>query len=328
MILDALVPTGYSVRPSGGNLYDRHVLAGLAAAGWQVSVHEVDSATEVDRVLGGLPHQSLVLADSLVASMGASMLLDSPATVVPLMHMLFGGPLEHVLLSQAPAVITTSTWTRAVVVAEHAVDPRRVHVAAPGVDPAARSPGTGTGADLLCVAALTPAKGHDVWLAALATLTDLTWRCTLVGALEDATWVDSLRKQAADFGIGDRVHITGELVGQPLQEAWSRADLLVVPSRTETFAMVVTEALARGLPVVASAVGGVPEALGELEDGTRPGMLVRPGDPRPLARALRRWLEDEPLRIWLRRSAAARVCRLHRWSRTSDLVARALEAAR
>ena len=60
-----------------------------------------------------------------------------------------------------------------------------------------------------------------------------------------------------------------------LARSYAAADLLVLASRAETYGMVVTEALARGLPVVAAEVGGVPEALGHGADGTRPG-LARP----------------------------------------------------
>lgn len=336
MILHFLVPEGFATRPSGGNVYDRHVLADLLAAGWRVVIHEVDTATgdtagAVDRVLARLPERSLVLVDSLVASGAAgaaAVCLAAPVRVVPLVHMLFDTPLEHELLCEAAVVITTSAWTANLLVTRHGVDPRRVHVATPGVDLAPRSPGTAAGTELICLAALTPGKGHDVLLDALALLTDLDWRCRLVGSLEqDREQVDALRKQAADRGINERVDFVGELVGDGLTAAWSRADLLVLPSRAETYAMVVTEALARGLPVVASAVGGVPEALGEIDDGTRPGMLVRPDDAAALARALRRWLEDEPLRRWLRRAAGARRASLRRWPLTAARVARALESA-
>jgi glycosyltransferase involved in cell wall biosynthesis len=91
--------------------------------------------------------------------------------------------------------------------------------------------------------------------------------------------------------------------------------------------MVVTEALARGLPVVAAEVGGVPEALGHGADGTRPGLLVPPDDPAALRDALRSWLEDADLRRRLRRAARERRASLSGWSRTTSVLADVLTGA-
>jgi glycosyltransferase involved in cell wall biosynthesis len=91
--------------------------------------------------------------------------------------------------------------------------------------------------------------------------------------------------------------------------------------------MVVTEALARGLPVVAAEVGGVPEALGHGADGTRPGLLVPPDDPRALRDALRRWLGDPGLRRRLRRAARERRASLAGWTTTTAVVGDVLTGA-
>jgi glycosyltransferase involved in cell wall biosynthesis len=88
-------------------------------------------------------------------------------------------------------------------------------------------------------------------------------------------------------------------------------------------------ALARGLPVVAADVGGVPEALGHGVDGTRPGLLVPPDDPHALGAALSSWLRDAGLRTRLRRAARERREGLVGWSTTTSVVAGVLaEAAR
>jgi glycosyltransferase involved in cell wall biosynthesis len=91
--------------------------------------------------------------------------------------------------------------------------------------------------------------------------------------------------------------------------------------------MVVVEALARGLPVVAAEVGGVPEALGHGADGTRPGLLVPPGDSVALREAIESWLEDAELRRRLRRAARERRESLAGWSTTTAVVADVLERA-
>jgi glycosyltransferase involved in cell wall biosynthesis len=91
--------------------------------------------------------------------------------------------------------------------------------------------------------------------------------------------------------------------------------------------MVVTEALARGLPVLATEVGGVTEALGHGADGIRPGLLVAPDDPAALGAALRTWLVDAELRGRLRRAARGRRASLRRWPATTAVVAGVLAGA-
>jgi glycosyltransferase involved in cell wall biosynthesis len=91
--------------------------------------------------------------------------------------------------------------------------------------------------------------------------------------------------------------------------------------------MVIAEALARGLPVVAAEVGGVPEAMGRGADGTTPGLLVPPDDPAGLRDALRTWLEDAGLRRRLRLAARERRASLVDWSTTTSAVAEALQGA-
>jgi glycosyltransferase involved in cell wall biosynthesis len=232
---------------------------------------------------------------------------------------------EGAVLAAAAAVVTTSTWTRGRLLDRHSLRPDRVHVAQPGADPADIAPGTPGGGELLCVAAVAPHKGHDVLLAALAMIRHLPWQCTWVGRLDrDRGFVERLRSQARALGISDRVRTTGPLTGAGLETAYAGADVLVLASRGETYGMVVTEALARGLPVVATAVGGLPEALGRGPEGSSPGLLVPPGAPGPLAEALRAWLGDADLRRQLRHAAEQRRATLPGWSSTADLVSRVI----
>jgi glycosyltransferase involved in cell wall biosynthesis len=316
-----LVPAGFGERPSGGNVYDRRVQAGLVGLGWDVVTHEVTpDAAPV------LPDRAVALVDSLVASWWGESLLASPATIVPLLHMTFETPGERELLAAAPVVVTTSGWSRHRLVDDHGLAPTRVHVAAPGVDMADPAPGTASGGELVCVASVIPGKGHDLLLSALGALTDLDWRCTMVGRVDlDPDFVDGLHKSAADAGTCARLRFAGALPHDEVRAAYAAADLLVLASRGESYAMVVTEALAHGIPVVATAVGGVPEALGHADDGSTPGVLVRPGDVAGLAGVLRRWLEEPPRRQRLRRSAAQRRLTLTSWSQTAARVAAALE---
>jgi glycosyltransferase involved in cell wall biosynthesis len=225
------------------------------------------------------------------------------------------------MLSAAAAVITTSVWSRRRLIELYQLPGDRIHVAQPGVDPADLAVGTAAGQALLSVAAVIPGKGHDVLLEGLATMTDLSWHCVCVGSLDrDPAFVDVLRRHALERGLAGRVSFRGTATGVNLDRAYGAADVLVLASRAETYGMVVTEALAHGLPVITTDVGGVAEALGHGTDGVRPGLLIPPDEPRALADALRSWLGGAELRARLRRAALERRRSLREWSTTTSTI--------
>ena len=299
-----IVPEGIDdpARSSGGNTYDRRVCDGLAALGWTVHEHAVG---DLARALAGIPDGAVVLVDGLIAAPEAMVPEADRLRQVVLLHMPLGDQRE--MLAATDAVVVTSAWTRRRLAELYGV---AAHVAEPGVDAAELAPGTAAGDALLCVAAVTPGKGHDVLLDALATVDDLAWRCTCVGSLDrDPVFAGDVRRRA------DRVRFTGSRTGPELGRAYAGADLLVLPSRAETYGMVVTEALARGVPVIAADVGGVSEALGH------GGLLVPSEDPAALGGALRRWLCEPELREGLRRAAQERRASLRGWEETTADVA-------
>jgi glycosyltransferase involved in cell wall biosynthesis len=309
--LHFVVPVGIDdrTRPSGGNVYDRRLGTELVKAAWDVYEHHVADEAELATVLAGLPDGATVLVDGLVGATAPTMVAESERLrLVVLLHMTVA---EGEVLHAADAVLTTSRWARQWVVEHHGLAPGRVHVAVPGMDPGPRAVGSAAGDRLLCVGPVTPDKGHDVLLAALSELSDLEWRCTCVGALDlDPGFVDDLRSSA----VADRVTFTGPLTPRQLEEAGSATDLVVSASRRESYGMAVAEGLARAIPVVATDVGGHPEAVGAA------GLLVPVGDERALADALRRWLTDDTLRERLRGLAAERRTTFATWPQTARLV--------
>jgi glycosyltransferase involved in cell wall biosynthesis len=342
-----VVPAGIDdpARPSGGNGYDRRIARGLAAKSWTVHLHEIpgswpspdaNSLEALAAVVHAIPDDAVVLLDGLVASPAPDVLTSEADRLrlgvvvhMPLGHGAVDDDVrqrEGSVLRAAASVVTTSAWSRRALLDLYSLPGDRVHVAEPGVDPADLAPGTDTAGALLSVAAVIPGKGHDLLLDALASLTDLRWQCRCVGSLErDPAFVERLRHCVLDAGMNDRVLFSGPQAGADLAGSYAAADVLVLPSRAETFGMVIAEALARGLPVVAADVGGVPEALGHGMDGTRPGLLVPPEDAAALRDALRSWLEDVGLRRRLRAAARERRLSLADWSTTVSAVAAALE---
>ena len=208
----------------------------------------------------------------------------------------------------------------------YAIPAHRVHVARPGVDRVATPPRPVRGR-LICVGALGRHKGQDLLVEALAGLAEQDWHCVLAGPLDrDRAYVERLQARITRLGYGHRIRLSGVLTGTALSHAYTTADLLVAPSRSETYGMAVTEALAHGLPVVAAAVGGLPEALGSAADGTLPGQLIPSGDPAALAAAIGDWLADEPHRLRLRAAARKRRSNLCGWDQTTQEMANALTA--
>lgn len=350
MEVSVVVPAGLDdpARPSGGNTYDRELFAGLRALGWEVRRHDVIAedrpggagypAPALAAALAGVPSGGAVLLDGLVASDHPHVLRAEAGRLrlVLLVHLPLALAVpdddeararEGAVLRCVAGVVTTSRWTRRWLLDAYRLDQSRVAVAVPGVEPAAVVAGDRAGRRLLCVAAVIPAKGHDVLLAALARVAQPGWTCDVVGSLErDPGFVEHLRARAVELGIADRVRFTGALAGAELDAAYARADLLVTASHGETYGMVVTEALARGIPVLATRVGGLPEALGRSACGRRPGVLVPPGDPVALAGAIERWLGDPGLRRRLRNAAADRRTVLPSWASTSTEVSQVLTA--
>ena len=335
--------------PSGGNRYDRIVLNLLSGAatpqdGQDVPtrpVYEVavdgswplpdgDARESLARALSDIPDKADVLLDGLVACGVPEILAPHKKRVRPivLVHLPLSDETglspalaedlrarERATLHMAATVVATSETAAGHLADLHDLSRRQISVVEPGVSAAEPAPPDTSGKRLLCVAAVTPRKGQDLLVEALERrLADLEWTCVLAGRVVQPVPHTS-----------KNIHFVGPLQGTALDSAYGKSDLFVLPSRNETYGMVVTEALARGIPVLAAAVGGVPEALGMAPDGTRPGILIPPGDPKELAAALRAWLTDAGLRDRLRAAATARRATLPTWDDTARRLSEVLD---
>jgi glycosyltransferase involved in cell wall biosynthesis len=316
---------------TGGYIYDRRIVLGLRASGWTIEVQELaGSFPKVDeaarraaaRALDAMPPAALPIIDGLALPAFSELEGRLPQPWVALVHHPLAletglardeadafATLERRLLAGADRIIVTSPRTRRDLAA-YGVDDPRVGVVRPGTDPAPLARGSGGfGPALLCVASLTPRKGHLVLLEALGGLTALGWRLTCVGSAErDPACAVAIMATIERLGLGKRITLVGERAEDALGPYYDGADLFVLASYHEGYGMVLAEALARGLPVVSTTAGAIPETVPK-----GAGLLVPPGDARALAAALRRVLTEPALRARLTAGAQAARRRLPDW---------------
>ncbi len=339
--LHLLVP-GDPETLTGGYAYGRRIAAALRARGWGVETHTLYASfprptqaalAHAEETLAALPADALVLVDGLAYGAMPRLAGDAAARLrlLALVHHPLAaesgldGSVQRALresereaLAAARGVVVTSRAT-AHALADYDVPASRVAVVEPGTDPAPLARGSqGAGLHLVCVATLTPRKGHLTLLDALATLADRDWRLTCAGSAErDPDCARAVRERARD--LGERVRLLGELDAPALAALYDGADAFVLATRMEGYGMALAEALARGLPVVATRVGAVPDTVPQ-----DAGMLVPPDDPGALAAAIASLLDDP--RLHARLAAGARRARatLPRWEDAASRLAAAL----
>jgi glycosyltransferase involved in cell wall biosynthesis len=199
-------------------------------------------------------------------------------------------------LRRADAVIAVSESTRHDLVLRFGVRPAHVHVIHWGADAVAPPPAAAaTSALVLAFGGDAPRKNTTGVLAGFAQASRRvpTARLALVG-VSAATRRAEYRALAGRLGIGDKVSFAGYVTEADLQRLWSQAAVLFYPSLYEGFGMPVVEAMARGVPVVASNLTSIPEVVANA------GILVDPRDDAAAGEALAKVLGDPALRAQLR----------------------------
>ncbi|HVF31584.1 MAG TPA: glycosyltransferase [Acidimicrobiales bacterium] len=232
---------------------------------------------------------------------------------------------EARIIGCSDAVLASCDAEVAQLVRLYDADPTRVEIVPPGVDHAFFAPGQRRqarravaipedGRMLLFVGRIQPLKGLEVAICALAELADRCPDAFLVvvggpsGPSGDAE-VDRMHRLVEDLGLTDRVRWVPPQPHELLSTFYRAADVVVVPSRSESFGLVALEAAACGIPVVASSVGG----LTSLVDDGRTGFLVEGRNPADFAAALGEVLTDPVLAADLGRRAAI-AARDYTWS--------------
>ncbi len=319
--------------PTGGYRYDRRILAGLRALCWRVEHCRLadsfpdlgpDAVEQARSVLASIPDWGTVVVDGLAfgALPGLARLEGGRLRLVALVHHPLAEEIglaaeraaelrraESQALAAARLVLVTSPST-AGLLGGYGVPMQRIRVVEPGTDPAPASRGSQDGTlQLLCVAALVPRKGHDLLLRALAPLGDRPWRLTCIGSQgRDPDWARGLLALRDRLGLDDRVTFAGVLDDAALGRHYAESDLFVLATRFEGYGMVFAEAMARGLPILATRAGAVAETV-----PPEAGLLVPAEDPQALAAGLRRLIDDAGLRRRLAAGSRAAGLRLPTW---------------
>jgi glycosyltransferase involved in cell wall biosynthesis len=191
------------------------------------------------------------------------------------------------------------------------VEAQKLRVVVPGTEMPAHPPKTknNTPRNLLCVATITPRKGHDVLVRSLASIRDLDWHLDCVGSFtRDADHTQAITQLIEHEALGSRITLHGEVSNKQLAAFYSAADVFVLASQLEGFGMVLTEAQAYGLPIIATRAGAIPDTVSQAS-----AILVERNSPDEFGKTLERLMTNVPLWSKLRATAVARSKLIRTW---------------
>ncbi|HSI40694.1 MAG TPA: glycosyltransferase family 4 protein [Xanthobacteraceae bacterium] len=324
---------------TGGYAYDRRVMAECRRAVCTVNHVALpsgfpfpapDDLARTAHLLHAVPTGQPVLIDGLaMGAMPAALLRGLRRPLAALVH----HPLaletglderqsatlrtsERAALAEAAMVIATSASTAGLIERDYGVARPRLTVAVPGTDPRPRARGTGRPVRLLCVGAVIPRKAYGVLVDALATLTGRDWTCHIVGASDrDARETLALQSRIASRGLEGRIVLMGAISGEALAQEFDAADLFVSSSLFEGYGMGLAEAVACGLPIVATRAGAIPETV-----PAAASLLAAPNDAQSLAAAIGLLLDEPDRRRLMADQAWQHAQTLPNWAQTAATI--------
>ena len=326
----AFVTVEDTARLTGGYLYNGRLLDGLEENGVEVEMvvpcgAEPAEQAEAAPGFGGAldPARFDVVVVDALARIVAAPHLDrwrSVRPVVALVHELPGVADPSSVVRERPFEIPLLRSDRLVAVSGHGrevllgkgVPAGRVAVVPPGFDglePCPEEPRDGGAPRVLCVAQWIPRKGVLDLVRAWKTEDRSGAVLDLVGETDaDAGYAAKVREAASE---DPSILVRGPVDDATLAGLYASADVFALPSRYEGYGIVYAEALSFGLPIIACAVGPVPEVV-----GGEAALLVPPGDTEALSGALGRLLSDAGLREKMSAAALRRAAGLPRWRQT------------
>lgn len=339
---------------TGGYAYNRHIIHGLKDLGWQLDLislgdgYPFPTATQVEQArkiflncakgapividglaLGALPDLAAELAKRhpVIALIHHPLAFESGLSEtqkIALQHS------EAEALKHVSRVIANSPATARDLTQHYGVPPNMIEVVLPGtartqrLNAKAHSEGSSPkSVHLLSVGSIIPRKGFDCLMAALHSLADLPWTLSIAGDTSRNRFAhEQLLSDIDRFHFADRVRVLGAISDAELELLYASADVFVLASRFEGYGMVFAEAMAHGLPIVATTGGAIPDTV-----PPEAGVLVAPGDIAALSMALRDLILDEPQRSRLSSGALDAAARLPTWDQSVQQFAASVRRA-
>jgi glycosyltransferase involved in cell wall biosynthesis len=334
---------GDATQKTGGYIYEYELLQALRRQGRAVAHLELGSgfpAPSADETADAIAQMAALSADTpliidglVFGSIDTAGLATVKAPIVAMIHHPLGLETglspersQHLLqreadnLALAQAVLVPSPHTARILIDRFAVPPEKITIALPGFrppDPIKRllSPPL-----ILSVGLLAERKGHDILVAALGRISDLSWQAQIVGKTHDPEVETSLRRQIDELGLADRVTLTGLLADEEVIARFQQATIFALATRYEGYGIVLGEALLHGLPIVTCRTGAVPDTVPE-----GAGILVPVDDVESFAQALRHFLTDDTARQQAASISRQKGGDLPRWSDTEAVVSQVLD---
>jgi glycosyltransferase involved in cell wall biosynthesis len=255
----------------------------------------------------------------------------APAWQKPLLEMLVRRPVVHVAMNAA-RVLMLSPLEEAILTSM-GVEPRNLRVVSNGVDPyfatvvpeierqrlTARFSLPAGPPLLLFVGNHTANKGLDVLLRAIPLMRENAV-AVVAGPIRSREEHARLLTDNGMAASDKRLLFTDFITREELRALYQTVDLFVFPSRADTLPLVILEAMASGLPVVSTLIGGIP-----FEVSPETGILIEPGDPVPLAKALDWLCANQLMRKAMGNAGRTRVMELFNWEKSAERAAAVYE---
>lgn len=323
---------------TGGYAYDRRLLQEFSALGLHTTVIPLSASypypdeaahMDTDLRLAQLADDSIVLVDGL--AFGAMAICARKhchrLRFIALCH----HPLaletglseaqkkafeqsEKIALKCSRAIVVTSPETALTLQTQFAIEGSKISIAVPGSDTVSFAPCQGNPPILLTVATLTRRKGHDALIDALAGIAHLSWQARFAGGDHyDPQWSEQLRDKVNTAGLTQRISFLG--ASDDLEQEYQQADLFVLPSHYEGYGMVYAEAIAHGLPVVATQCGAVTQLV-----PANAGRIIPVGNHEALRATLSELLSNSDLRVQLQQGARQASAHLPRWQNSAHII--------